>query len=397
MIVRHALTELNERLSFSPAVVLLGARQVGKSTLGREIQTSTPGSVFLDLENPTDRAMLTNPTAFWSAHRHTLVILDEVQAMPELFAQLRPEIDAHRVPGRFLLLGSASGALLKQSSESLAGRVSHLELPPLLWPEVVTDASGDKINEDFLSYWSRGGMPPSFLAQTDRISMRWRRDYLHAVVSRDLPSLGVSVPQETLWRFVRMLAHLNGQLLNFSSLAESMGGISPITASRYLDLFCHTFLVRKLEPYLANIGKRLVKSPKLYWRDTGLLHALININQPVDLLGHPNAGVSFEALVIHQLSAMLDCFGQGPAQMYFYRTAAGAELDVLIETGTERIGFEIKYSETPKPKKGFWNACRDLDVSRAYVVAPVKESWPLDEKTWVVPVRGLKQLIGGGV
>jgi predicted AAA+ superfamily ATPase len=380
MIFRQALTELKQRLDFAPAVVLLGARQVGKSTLGRQIQQTTPGSVFLDLENPTDRARLTNPAAFWSAHRHTLVILDEVQTMPELFAQLRHEIDAHRVPGRFLLLGSASGALLKQSAESLAGRVSYLELPPLLWTEISAQGENDTIHGELLNYWSRGGMPPSFLASSDATSLRWRIDYLHAVVSRDMPTLGVNIPQETLWRFVRMLAHLNGQLVNVSSLAESMGGISPHTASRYLDLFCNTFMVRKLEPYFVNIGKRLVKSPKLYWRDTGLLHALINIKHPMDLLVHPNAGASFEALVIHQLSALLDQMPGGPAPLYFYRTAAGAELDALIETSAGRIGFEVKYSETPKPAKGFWSACRDLEVSRAYVVAPVKEGWPLDEK-----------------
>jgi predicted AAA+ superfamily ATPase len=391
MINRQALRELQNRLNFSPAVVLLGARQVGKSTLGREVQKQTDGAIYLDLEIPTDRAKLSNPGAFWAAHRNALVILDEVQTMPELFTQLRPEIDAHRVPGRFLLMGSASGALLMQSAESLAGRVSYMELAPLLWDEVTRVAPANAFHDRHANYWARGGMPPSFLGKTDALSLRWRKDYLQAVVSRDLPSLGVTVPKETLWRFVRMLAHLNGQLVNYSSLAQSMGGISPHTTSRYLDLFCDTFLVRKLEPYFVNIGKRLVKSPKIYWRDTGLLHALINVHHPDDLIGHHMVGASFEALVINQVGALLDQFANGPAHMYFYRTATGAELDALIETGNERIGIEVKFSETPKPTKGFWNACQDLQVNRAYVVAPVPDAYPLDEKTWVVPVTDLSK------
>jgi predicted AAA+ superfamily ATPase len=346
---------------------------------------------LLDLEDPADRVKLSNPGAFWAAYRDTLVILDEVQTMPELFALLRPEIDAHRVPGRFLLMGSASGAMLRQSAESLAGRVSYLEFPPLTWAEVDSPALADAPGSGLMKLWSRGGMPPSFLARTDASSLRWRRDYLQAVIGRDLPALGIHVPQETLWRFVRMLAHLNGQLVNASALAAAMGGISPITASRYLDLFCNTFLVRKLEPYFVNIGKRLIKSPKLYWRDTGLLHSLIQVNQATDLLGHPMAGASFEALVIHHLGAMCEQMPAGPAQLYFYRTAAGAELDALMDTGQERIGFEFKFSETPKPTKGFWNACHDLQVHRAYVVAWVKDTYPLDEKTWVVPISQLGQ------
>lgn len=394
MIHRKTWFELQQRLAFSPAVVLLGARQVGKSTLGREIQRHTPGAIFLDLENPSDRAKLSQPNAFWAAHRDRLVILDEVQTMPELFAQLRPEIDAHRVPNRFLLLGSANGALLKQSAESLAGRVSYLELPGLMWQEVETEMPQGNLHSAFSIYWSRGGMPPSLLAPSDALSLRWRTDYLHALVSRDLPAMGVHVPQETLWRFVRMLAHLNGQMLNLSALAESMGGLSSVTASRYLDLFCNTFLVRKLEPFFVNIGKRLIKSPKLYWRDTGLLHALLHVKHASDLLGHPMAGNSFEALVIHQLAGLLDQMPDGPAQMYFYRTAAGAELDALIDTGRERIAFEVKFSETPKPTKGFWNACRDLQVSRAYVIAPIQEAWPLDDKTWVIPVGDIPRVLG---
>ena len=241
MIERQFVSELQDRLSFYPGVVLLGARQVGKSTLARHIAKQTPGAVFLDLELPADRARLDNPAAFFAAHRNHLVVIDEVQSFPELFAQLRPEIDAARHAGRFLLLGSASGVLLRQSAESLAGRVSYLELSPLLWDEVQSSLLAPSSTHQarllaVQQYWLRGGMPLSLLAPTDAKSLRWRNDYLQSLVRRDLLALGITIPSETLWRFLRMLAHQHGQLFNASALAVAMGGISPITVSRYLDM-----------------------------------------------------------------------------------------------------------------------------------------------------------------
>lgn len=396
MIERQFVSELQDRLSFYPGVVLLGARQVGKSTLARYIAQQTPGAVFLDLELPADRARLDNPAAFFAAHRNHLVVIDEVQTFPELFAQLRPEIDAARHAGRFLLLGSASGVLLRQSAESLAGRVSYLELSPLLWDEVQSSllAPASTHQAQLLAvqqYWLRGGMPLSLLAPTDAKSLRWRNDYLQSLVRRDLLALGITIPSETLWRFLRMLAHQHGQLFNASALAVAMGGISPITVSRYLDIFCDALIVRKLEPYFVNLGKRLVKSPKVYFRDLGLLHALLNIGQAHDLQGHPMAGYSWEGLVINHLAAhMSQGFGDN-ASLYFYRTSAGAEMDAVIDTGSERIGFEIKLSDAPRVTKGFWNACADLQLSRAYVVAPVEHSWPLSDIAKVVPFATLSQ------
>ena len=398
MIERQFVSELQDRLSFYPGVVLLGARQVGKSTLARHIAKQTPGAVFLDLELPADRARLDNPAAFFAAHRNHLVVIDEVQTFPELFAQLRPEIDAARHAGRFLLLGSASGVLLRQSAESLAGRVSYLELSPLLWDEVQsTLLSPAPTHQAQLlavqQYWLRGGMPLSLLAPTDAKSLRWRNDYLLSLVRRDLLALGITIPSETLWRFLRMLAHQHGQLFNASALAVAMGGISPITVSRYLDIFCDALIVRKLEPYFVNLGKRLVKSPKVYFRDLGLLHALLNIGQAHDLQGHPMAGYSWEGLVINHLAAqMSQGFGDN-ASLYFYRTSAGAEMDAVIDTGSERIGFEIKLSDAPRVTKGFWNACDDLQLSRAYVVAPVEHAWPLSDKAQVLPFVSLKQVL----
>ena len=398
MIERQFVSELQDRLSFYPGVVLLGARQVGKSTLARHIAKQTPGAVFLDLELPADRARLDNPAAFFAGHRNHLVVIDEVQTFPELFAQLRPEIDAARHSGRFLLLGSASGVLLRQSAESLAGRVSYLELSPLLWDEVQSTllAPASTHQAQLLAvqqYWLRGGMPLSLLAPTDAKSLRWRNDYLLSLVRRDLLALGITIPSETLWRFLRMLAHQHGQLFNASALAVAMGGISPITVSRYLDIFCDALIVRKLEPYFVNLGKRLVKSPKVYFRDLGLLHALLNIGQAHDLQGHPMAGYSWEGLVINHLAAqMSQGFGDN-ASLYFYRTSAGAEMDAVIDTGSERIGFEIKLSDAPRVTKGFWNACDDLQLSRAYVVAPVEHAWPLSDKAQVLPFVSLKQVL----
>jgi predicted AAA+ superfamily ATPase len=398
MIERQFVSELQDRLSFYPGVVLLGARQVGKSTLARHIAKQTPGAVFLDLELPADRARLDNPAAFFAAHRNHLVVIDEVQTFPELFAQLRPEIDAARHAGRFLLLGSASGVLLRQSAESLAGRVSYLELSPLLWDEVQSTllAPASTHQAQLLAvqqYWLRGGMPLSLLAPTDAKSLRWRNDYLLSLVRRDLLALGITIPSETLWRFLRMLAHQHGQLFNASALAVAMGGISPITVSRYLDIFCDALIVRKLEPYFVNLGKRLVKSPKVYFRDLGLLHALLNIGQAHDLQGHPMAGYSWEGLVINHLAAQMSQGFGGNASLYFYRTSAGAEMDDVIDTGSERIGFEIKLSDAPRVTKGFWNACDDLQLSRAYVVAPVEHAWPLSDKAQVLPFVSLKQVL----
>jgi predicted AAA+ superfamily ATPase len=398
MIERQLVSELQDRLSFYPGVVLLGARQVGKSTLARYIAKQTPSAVFLDLELPADRARLDNPAAFFAAHRNHLVVIDEVQTFPELFAQLRPEIDAARHAGRFLLLGSASGVLLRQSAESLAGRVSYLELSPLLWDEVQSSllAPASTHQAQLLAvqqYWLRGGMPLSLLAPTDAKSLRWRNDYLQSLVRRDLLALGITIPSETLWRFLRMLAHQHGQLFNASALAVAMGGISPITVSRYLDIFCDALIVRKLEPYFVNLGKRLVKSPKVYFRDLGLLHALLNIGQAHDLQGHPMAGYSWEGLVINHLAAQMSRGFGDNASLYFYRTSAGAEMDAVIDTGSERIGFEIKLSDAPRVTKGFWNACADLQLSRAYVVAPVEHAWPLSDIAKVVPFATLSQTL----
>jgi len=383
MFDRHLATTLRERLGFFPGVVLIGPRQVGKTTLARAIAHEHADSILLDLERMADRAQLAEPELFFARNRRRLVVLDEVQHVPGIFAALRPEIDADRRPGRFLLLGSASGRLLRQSSESLAGRVSTVELGPLLASEVLASPGTDLAA--LQSLWCRGGFPPSLAAPTDALSYIWRQDFIQSFLQRDLPQLGVTVPAQTLHRFWRMLAHLQGQLLNASQLGMSLGGAAHTTVRRYLDIMVDAMMVHKLEPQIANTGKRLVRSPKVYIRDSGLVHALLNVAGVDDLQGHPVAGASWEGFVVEQLRA----HAPAAAQIGFYRTVAGAELDVVMIAGQRRLGFEVKFSSAPKVGKGFWQSIEDLGLDRAYVVAPVERRYPLADRVDVIPVADI--------
>jgi uncharacterized protein len=325
------------------------------------------------LQLADDREKLVPGSGFLSAHRHSLVILDEVQYVPEVFSQLRPEIDADRRPGRFLLLGSASGKLLRQSSESLAGRVSYLELTGFQLDEV--NATTEQATDLPLlqKLWSRGGFPVSFTAPSDSLSFTWRTDFISTFLNRDMKEFGVNVPAQTMHRFWRMTAHLQGQLLNASAIATSLGGVSHSTVNRYVDSLVDTLMLRRLEPFFAKVGKRLVKSPKVYLRDSGLLHALLNIPDLNVLSGHPIAGHSWEGFMLEQIAAL----APSGSTIGFYRTAAGAELDVVIDTGSKKYGFEIKFSTAPKVTKGFWQACTDVEIDHAYILAPVISGWPM--------------------
>ena len=319
---------------------------------------------------------------FFAAHRHRLVVLDEIQNAPELFSVLRGEIDADRRPGRFLILGSASFKLLQQS-QSLAGRLVLIDMAPLLLPEVMTGFA------DMQTLWLRGGFPGSYMALSDGDSWQWRDAFVRHFLNTDLPSaLGVALDPEQMRRFWRMTAHLHGQLFNASALAGSLG-VSQPTAARYLDHLVQTLMLRRLEPYHANLGKRLVKSPKVYVRDSGLLHYLLNIRGQGDLLGHPSTGASWEGFVVEQICNQLP----DGAMASFYRTAAGAELDLVVETGSRKIAFEVKFSSAPKVTKGFWQACDDVGVDAAYVVAPVQTGWPMKSLgAYPVQVIGPDQL-----
>ena len=375
-----------QALRRSPAVVLLGPRQVGKATLARQIARAHDGSLFMDLERESDRAAVARPELFFPPLRQRLVVLDEVQTLPDLFRALRPEIDADRRNGRFLLLSSASGPLLQQSSESLAGRASYAELTPFLASEVAQDLGG------LQGLWQRGGFPLSHLAASDALSWAWRQDFLRTFLHRDMPALGVRVPAETIRRFWTMLAHLQGQPFNASQLGLALGGASHTTVARHLDLLVDAMMVRRLVPYLPHVGKRLVKAPRIYVRDSGLLHALLGIQDAQALQGHPIAGVSWEGFVIEQIAAALPA----DAVLGYYRTAAGAELDLVAQAQGRTLAFEIKLSSAPKPARGFWQALQDVKPDQSFVVAPVERGYALAEGVRVVSLAELTPLLKRG-
>ncbi|QEL27251.1 ATP-binding protein (plasmid) [Bosea sp. F3-2] len=368
MIDRRMAGELTTLLDESPAVALLGPRQVGKTTLALEIGERRP-SLYLDLESEGDRAKLSEPELYLAGHEDKLVILDEVQRMPDLFRNLRGLIDRGRRKGlragRFLLLGSASIELLKQSGETLAGRIAYTELGPIDALEVPP--------ADLDHLWVRGGFPDSFLAANDRASLRWRQDFIRTYLERDIPMLGPRIAAETLRRFWTMLAHRQSGLLNAAELARALG-IDGKTVASYLDLLVDLLLVRRLEPWHSNAGKRLVKSPRVYIRDSGIVHALLGITALDDLLAHPVAGASWEGMVIETAHAAMP----DGTKASFYRSGGGAEVDlVLTLPGGERWAVEVKRSLAPKVERGFHHACEDLRPKRRIVVYPGGERFPL--------------------
>lgn len=374
MIRRRAQSTIIEALRRFPAVAVVGPRQVGKTTLARTIAAEFPHSIHLDLERPADLAKLADAELFLTRLADRLVVLDEVQRLPDLFAVLRVLIDQDRRPGRFLLLGSASPALLRQASESLAGRVRFYELGPFDLAEIRPQG------QELVRFWERGGYPLSWLASSSADSFEWREAFIQTHLERDLPAFGIRVPGLHLRRFWQMLAHSHGHLWNASRFASSFGTSAP-TMQHYLEILESTYMVRRLLPLKANLGKRLTKSPKVYIQDSGLLHCLLGIRSVDELFGHPVAGASWEGWVLEQLVRML-----GPAwQLSFYRTATGAEMDVVAERGSRRLAFEMKLGTAPAPTKGFWQAISDVKPEATYVVAPVDTEYPLAEAVQVIP------------
>lgn len=382
MLSRRLFGEVQDTLARFPVVALIGPRQVGKTTLARVLQKIRPGAEYLDLERPSDLARLSDPELYLAGRKDRLVILDEVQLSPGLFPVLRALVDEHRIPGRFLLLGSASPELINRSAESLAGRIRYLEMRPLLIGELAGEM------KPLPRLWVRGGFPDSYLADNDLSSFEWRESFVRTFLERDVPALGFRMPAQSLRRFWQMLAHWHGQLWNASTLAQSLAA-SPQTTNRYLDLLCDAFIARRLQPWHANVGKRLVKAPRVYLRDSGLLHALLNLRTLDDLSGHPGLGASWEGFVIEQIIAALD-----PVEVGFYRTAAGAEIDLVMTLrGDNRpIAVEVKYSAAPKPGKGFWNALDDLGIERAFVVYPGEVDYPLERRVTVWPAANIPAL-----
>ena len=384
MLPRHLSARLNHLLRHSPAVVLLGPRQAGKTTLALEIGAQRP-SVYLDLEDADDRARLSSPARYLADHESELVILDEVQRVPDLFQQLRGIIDRGRrqgkANGRFLLLGSAAMDLLRQTGESLAGRISYLELGPFNALEV------SPIEIETL--WVRGGFPRSFLAENDDLSMEWRRDFIRTYLERDVPQFGSRIPAETLRRFWTMLAHNQTQVLNAANLARGLG-VDGKTVAGYLDLLVDLLLVRRLPPWHRNAGKRLVKSPKVYVRDSGIAHALLGIRDKEALLGHPVVGATWESFVIETLIAA----APDGTEAHYYRTSNGTEVDLILTLpGGKLWAIEVKRSSAPRIERGFHSACADLDPRKRFIVYPGTERFPLDGVTDAIGVVALAKAL----
>lgn len=380
MIPRILRPILLQRLEQFPAVALLGPRQVGKTTLALQL-AEVYGALYLDLESPSDRARLADPEAYLKSVENRLVILDEVQCLPELFGVLRGVIDARRRSGKraaqFLLLGSASVDLIRQSSETLAGRIAYLELEPLCSLEVAPAQQNQ--------LWVRGGFPDSFLAPDDVVSRLWREAFVRTYLEREIPQLGPRLPAETLRRFWTMLAHEQGGLFNASRLARGLG-VSGTTVARYLDLLVDLLLVRRLPPLHANVGKRLVRSPRVYLRDSGLVHTLLGLDDWHAVLGHPVAGGSWEGFVIENL---LRASSRAPVAS-FYRTAGGAEIDLVLDfPGGERWAVEVKRSSTPRLERGFYQGRADLEPDRSFVVHPGADRWPMGDGVEAISLQEL--------
>lgn len=377
MITRRVLHSVHRALGRQAAVALLGPRQVGKTTLAWALAEERP-ALYFDLESASDRNKLSDPELFLSLHEDRLVILDEIHRVPELFQSLRGLIDRGRQKGlrtgRFLMLGSASVDLLRQSGESLAGRIEFVEMGPLDVLEVA----------DVGTLWVRGGFPDSFLAANDTDSLAFRRSFIRTYLERDVPQFGMRIPAVALERLWTMLAHQQGGLLNASQLAAGLGVSAP-TVNHYIDLLTDLLLVRRLPPYRANVGKRLVKSPRVYVRDSGLVHALLGLGDLNALAGHPVVGASWEGFVIENLLAVAPEY----AQASFYRTAAGAEMDLVLDLGGSLWAIEIKRSLAPALSKGFHHARADLAPARCFVVYPGQDRYPLAEGIEVIGLAAL--------
>ncbi|MDA1301395.1 MAG: ATP-binding protein [Proteobacteria bacterium] len=389
MLDRHITEKLLATISQVPAVVLLGARQVGKTTLAKAIAKRID-SIYLDLEAPEDLLKLSDPTSFLGAHADRLVILDEIQRAPELFSVLRGLIDQNREQGRgaaqYLLLGSASMDLMRQSSESLAGRISYIEMSGLNLTEI------DHSQQNRQTLWLRGGFPDSYLATDDDVAMDWLENLIRTYLERDIPQMGFRVPAVRLRRLWTMLAHLQGETINYSKLASNLE-VDAKTVTHYIEILTDLLLVKRLEPWHTNVKKRLVKSPRYYVRDSGILHRLLGINSHDALLSNPVLGKSWEGFVIENILSVLPSRTEG----YFYRTAAGAEVDLVIRMPSSEIwAIEIKHGVAPKIGKHYSNTCDDVGATHKYVVYGGDEEFPVGGDVKVISLSRLMERLHSG-
>ena len=384
MLKRQITQKLQTTIAQVPAVVLLGARQVGKTTLAKTIAKSID-SIYLDLEAPEDLLKLSDPASFLSAHSDKLVILDEIQRAPELFPVLRGLIDKNREQGRragqFLLLGSASMDLMRQSSESLAGRISYIGMSGLNLAEI------DGNQQDRQTLWLRGGFPDSYLATDDDLAMDWLENLVRTYLERDVPQMGFRVPAARLRRLWTMLAHLQGETINYSKLASNLE-VDAKTVSHYIDILTDLLLVRRLEPWHTNVKKRLVKSPRYYVRDSGILHRLLGINSYDELLSNPVLGKSWEGFAVENILSVLP----SRAETYFYRTAAGAEVDLVIRmTSSEIWAIEIKHGVAPKLGKHYSQTCDDVGATHKYILYGGDDEFPVGNDVKIISLSGLME------
>jgi len=383
-IQRTVFSQISRYLQHFPAVAILGPRQCGKSTLAQQIISQNKESIYLDLEKQSDLNRLTDTELFFSINREKLICLDEIQKLPGIFGELRSTIDENNRNGQFLLLGSASRDLIRQSSETLAGRIVYIYLTPFTFLELWNS----ELNTSHLlfDYLLRGGFPRSFLADNIDISLTWRMSFIETFLQRDLPQMGFNVPPETALRLWKMCAHSQGQLLNTAKFGDSLG-FSHTTVKKYLDILAGTFMLRLLQPFSANTKKRMVKSPKIFICDTGILFGLLNIGSVNDLLGHPVFGSSWETFVIENILTEYSDWESG-----FYRTSNGAEIDLVLQKGQKRIAIECRATTAPKVSKGFYSAMEDLNIEKGYVVAPVETGYPVNEKVSVVSLLEFQEL-----
>ena len=372
---------VNTAMARSPIVALMGPRQCGKTTLSKQIaaeyKTQNKGGHYFDLEAPSDQQRLQNPELLLES-LSGLVVLDEIQQMPQLFNLLRVLVDRENHPCHYLILGSASPQIVKNVSESLAGRVEFIQLAGFDLSEIQEEKSN--------SLWMRGGFPRSYLAANERDSLAWREGFIRTFLERDIPQLGITIPAAAMRRFWTMLAHAHGQTWNGSDLARSLG-VSDKTVRQYLDILTGTYMVRQLQPWHENLKKRQVKSPKIYLRDSGVLHSLLNISDLDQLLGHPRLGASWEGYALEQVL----CHLRYP-EAYFWATHNGAELDLLFFNSGKRYGVEFKFNEAPRVSRSMHVALADLDLDHIWVVFPGKEKYPAHEKITMLPLRDIREL-----
>lgn len=385
-IKRHNTNTLLKYISNFPALAILGPRQCGKSTLARHLISSF-NSIYLDLENPDDLAKLSEPSLFFKHHSDKLICLDEIQRLPEIFPVLRSIIDNNSRNAQFILLGSASPHLIKQTSETLAGRIVYYELTPFVESELKDKLDPEPMMHDF---WFRGGFPRSILAVDREISNVWRKNFIRTFLEKDISNLGFGYPPETIRRLWQMIANSQGQLINLSKLGGSLG-VSHTMVRKYIDLLEQTFMIRVLTPFEGNVKKRIIKSPKVYIRDTGILHALLGITNFDNILGNPVAGASWETMIIENIITLNPDF-----KYSFYRTSNGNEIDLVFESENGNYAIECKLSSSPKVTSSFFNSVDDLKANFSWIVAPVDSDYLIKENVKVCKldtvIKDLSQL-----